>query len=48
MKQASMKIAMIGTRGVPANYGGFETCVEELGQRLVRNIIKSNRQSTLV
>ncbi|HBG46006.1 MAG TPA: glycosyl transferase [Deltaproteobacteria bacterium] len=36
MKQASMKIAMIGTRGVPANYGGFETCVEELGQRLVR------------
>ena len=30
-----MKIALIGTRGVPANYGGFETCVEELGQRLV-------------
>lgn len=25
---------MIGTRGVPANYGGFETCVEELGERL--------------
>lgn len=25
---------MIGTRGVPANYGGFETCVEELGKRL--------------
>lgn len=31
-----MKIAMIGTRGVPANYGGFETCVEELGQRLAK------------
>lgn len=31
-----MKIALIGTRGVPANYGGFETCVEELGSRLVR------------
>lgn len=31
-----MKIAMIGTRGVPANYGGFETCVEELGKRLVQ------------
>lgn len=30
-----MKIALIGTRGVPANYGGFETCVEELGKRLV-------------
>lgn len=30
-----LKIALIGTRGVPANYGGFETCVEELGKRLV-------------
>ena len=30
-----MKIALIGTRGVPANYGGFETCVEEVGKRLV-------------
>jgi len=29
-----MKIAMIGTRGVPAKYGGFETCVEEVGSRL--------------
>lgn len=31
-----MKIAMVGTRGVPAHYGGFETAVEEIGQRLVR------------
>lgn len=30
-----LKIALIGTRGVPANYGGFETCVAELGKRLV-------------
>jgi len=30
-----MNIALIGTRGVPATYGGFETCVEELGKRLV-------------
>ena len=30
----SLKIALIGTRGVPANYGGFETCVEEIGKRL--------------
>lgn len=30
-----MKIAMVGTRGVPARYGGFETAVEEIGQRLV-------------
>jgi glycosyltransferase involved in cell wall biosynthesis len=26
---------MIGTRGVPARYGGFETAVEEIGRRLV-------------
>jgi len=31
-----MKIALIGTRGVPANYGGFETCAEEIGRRLVK------------
>lgn len=31
-----MNIALIGTRGVPASYGGFETCVEELGRRLVK------------
>jgi glycosyltransferase involved in cell wall biosynthesis len=30
-----MRIAMIGTRGIPASYSGFETCVEQLGQRLV-------------
>jgi len=30
-----MKIAMVGTRGVPARYGGFETAVEEIGSRLV-------------
>ena len=32
-----MKIALMGSRGVPANYGGFETCVEELGRRLVEH-----------
>ena len=32
---SSVKIALIGTRGIPATYGGFETCVEELGRRLV-------------
>ncbi|WP_107766535.1 DUF1972 domain-containing protein [Nocardioides terrigena] len=26
---------MIGTRGVPAQYGGFETAIEEIGARLV-------------
>ena len=29
-----MRIAFIGTRGVPARYGGFETCAEEIGRRL--------------
>jgi len=29
-----MRIAMLGTRGVPAAYGGFETAVEEIGARL--------------
>ncbi|AEE47159.1 DUF1972 domain-containing protein [Cellulomonas fimi] len=29
-----LRIALIGTRGVPARYGGFETCVEEVGGRL--------------
>jgi len=30
-----MKIAILGTRGVPANYGGFETFAEECAARLV-------------
>ncbi len=30
-----LSIAMIGTRGVPAAYGGFETAVEEIGKRLI-------------
>lgn len=30
-----LRIALIGTRGVPAAYGGFETAVEEVGRRLV-------------
>jgi glycosyltransferase involved in cell wall biosynthesis len=29
-----MKLAILGTRGIPANYGGFETFVEELSTRL--------------
>ena len=30
-----MRIALLGTRGIPANYGGFETFAEELSVRLV-------------
>ena len=29
-----MRVAMIGTRGVPAAYGGFETAVDEIGRRM--------------
>ena len=29
-----MRIALLGTRGIPAGYGGFETFAEELGTRL--------------
>ncbi|HSD72409.1 MAG TPA: glycosyltransferase, partial [Thermoanaerobaculia bacterium] len=29
-----MKIGILGTRGIPARYGGFETLAEELSARL--------------
>jgi glycosyltransferase involved in cell wall biosynthesis len=32
---SAARIALIGSRGVPANYGGYETLMEELGPRLV-------------
>jgi glycosyltransferase involved in cell wall biosynthesis len=28
-------VVFIGTRGVPASYSGFETCVEQVGRRMV-------------
>ncbi len=31
-----MRIALLGTRGIPASYSGFETCVEKLGEQLVK------------
>ncbi|MCS7043137.1 MAG: DUF1972 domain-containing protein [Bryobacteraceae bacterium] len=31
-----MRIAILGTRGIPASYGGFETFAEELSVRLAR------------
>ena len=30
-----MKIAILGTRGIPNNYGGFEQCAEYLSVGLV-------------
>ena len=34
MSPRTLHLAMVGTRGVPARYGGFETAVEEIGSRL--------------
>jgi len=31
-----MKIAILGSRGIPNNYGGFERAAEEIGVRLIR------------
>ncbi|HKC74103.1 MAG TPA: glycosyltransferase, partial [Chloroflexota bacterium] len=31
-----MKIALLGSRGIPARYSGVETCVENLATRLVQ------------
>jgi len=31
-----MYIAILGTRGVPAKYGGFETCAEEISVRMAQ------------
>src|SRR3954471_7671226 len=33
-RESCVRIAMVGTRGIPARYGGFETAVEEVGRRL--------------
>ena len=30
-----LKIALLGTRGIPANYGGFETFAEEISGKLI-------------
>ncbi|MBD0864092.1 DUF1972 domain-containing protein [Gordonia sp. zg691] len=32
----ALRVALIGTRGIPASYGGFETAVEEVGRRLAQ------------
>ena len=35
MKDKSLDMAIIGTRGIPGNYGGFETFAEHLSLGLV-------------
>ena len=32
----SPKVAILGSRGIPAAYGGFETIAQELGQGLAK------------
>ncbi|MHA0856491.1 DUF1972 domain-containing protein [Paenibacillus sp. CMAA1364] len=32
-----LRVAFCGTRGLPANYGGFETAIDEISQRFVRD-----------
>lgn len=39
-KQAKMKIAILGTRGMPGRYGGFETFAERLPEELVKRGFK--------
>lgn len=34
VSRSMLSIAMVGTRGVPARYGGFETAIEHVGKRL--------------
>lgn len=34
--QTRLRIAILGTRGIPARYGGFETFAEQLSVRLVQ------------
>jgi glycosyltransferase involved in cell wall biosynthesis len=34
MKTKSLSIAILGTRGIPNQYGGYEACAQELGVRL--------------
>lgn len=35
MKERRLSVALIGSRGIPARYGGYETLMEELATRLV-------------
>ena len=35
VSRSHMKIAILGIRGIPAKYGGLETCAEEIGACLV-------------
>ncbi len=36
MNKKKLSVAILGSRGIPNRYGGFEACAEELGIRLAR------------
>ena len=36
MSHANIRVAMLGSRGIPARYGGSETAIEEIGWRLTK------------
>jgi hypothetical protein len=31
----NIRLAVLGIKGIPAQYGGFETCVDETSKRLI-------------
>jgi len=37
MDKKILSVAILGSRGIPNRYGGFEACAEELGARLVKH-----------
>jgi glycosyltransferase involved in cell wall biosynthesis len=41
MPDKQVHLAILGTRGIPASYGGFETFAEELSVRLVANGVET-------
>jgi glycosyltransferase involved in cell wall biosynthesis len=36
MSESKLRVAMLGSRGIPARYGGSETAIEEVGWRLAQ------------
>jgi len=42
-----MKIAILGTRGIPASYSGFETAVEQLASRLTGTDLRDGSRVSL-
>ena len=43
-----MRFAIVGTRGIPARYGGFETFAEELSTRILNHLDRAPRHVTRI